>query len=127
MASYSPQVFAGMIQIDDLRGLGEMQIGLVPYPFRAVSQNDSFLRPAPSPPPSFRIEPAAEFLGSLNGTYIRGRAFVTYGIPFLVQRRLRKYATDLRFPGMRGLAVLFARRHSASPTALSTVFERSPT
>src|SRR6516162_8628150 len=116
LASYSPQLFPGMIQIDDLRGLREMHIGgrapeaqLVPYPFRAVSQNDPFLRAAPSPPPSFRIEPAAEFLGSLDSAHIGGRVFVSYGIPFLVHRRLRKYATDLCLPGMPRLTVLFAR------------------
>src|SRR5215470_6730671 len=98
-----------MIQIDDLRGLREMQIGLIPHPFRGVSQNDLFLRPVPPPPPSFRIEPTTEFLGSLDSTHIRGGVFISYRIAFLVHRGLRKYATDLRFPGVSGLAVLFPR------------------
>src|SRR5262249_5815556 len=55
---------------------------------------------------SFRIEPPPEFLRRLNNAHIRGRVFVSYRIPFLIYRRLRKYATDLRFPGMPGLAVL---------------------
>src|SRR5207302_8560675 len=98
-----------MIEIDDLRGLGEMQIGLIPYPCLGVCQNDLFLRTAPTPPPSFRIKATPEFLRSLNGAHVGGRIFVPDGIPFLVHRGLREHAAQFHFPGVSGLAVLFPR------------------
>src|SRR5260370_28160824 len=86
-----------------------MQIRLIPDPFGSVPQYNLLSRPCPAPPPGFGIQPATEFLATLDPAHIAGGSFIPYGIALFIDLGLREYAAQLGFPRVRRLAVLFPR------------------
>ncbi len=61
-------MFAGMIEIHDLEGTGEMLIGEVPDPDSPVGEDHPLLSPAPPPPPCFDVNSFPELFASLDGS-----------------------------------------------------------
>jgi hypothetical protein len=49
-----PAMLAGMKQIDDLNGAGEMFVGNVPDPFRSIADHDLLFHAAPAAFPSLQ-------------------------------------------------------------------------
>src|SRR5262249_33019522 len=97
-----------MIEIDDLGGVGKVQIRLIPNPFAAVPQHHFFLRSRPTPLPGFGIQSAAEFVTVLDRAHVACGSFVPNGIAFFIYARLREYAAQLSLACVRWLAILFA-------------------
>jgi hypothetical protein len=62
----------------------------------------------PAPPPSFGIQPAAEFLTALDRSGIGRGVFVPYGIAFFIDFGLRKYPAQFGLSRVGRLAILFA-------------------
>jgi len=84
LASQIPQVLAGMVEIHDLHGAGEVLIRNIPYPFGAISHHHFLFRTAPAPLPGFHIDALAELFGDLNGARVGGRIRIAERVAVLV-------------------------------------------
>src|ERR1035437_6594888 len=75
-ASRFPQMFASMIQIDDLSCIGEVYLELIPDPFRSIAHHHFLRGAAPTPLPGFQVHSLAELLGGFNRPGVGGRIWV---------------------------------------------------
>ncbi len=101
-----PQMFASVIQVNDLDGTWKVLLRKIPDPGRAVAEDDFAARPAPSPSPGFVEQARAESGGVLNRAAIRGRVLVSNRAASRVAARLREHAAQLDLAGAGRATVL---------------------
>ena len=104
----TPQVLAGMIQIDDLKGAGKMEIGKVPDPCGAVAHHHLLFGATPAAIPGFEVNALAKLAGRLHRAGIGGGVRIAEGIAFLIPSRLGKHAAQFDLARVGGLSIHFA-------------------
>jgi hypothetical protein len=67
-----PKMLPGVVEIDDLNGLGKMQGNKIPNPFGAVTNHDLLECAAPAVSVGFRIDSPAKLFRTLDGSGICG-------------------------------------------------------
>ncbi len=95
-------MLAGVEEVDDLNGSGEMIVGEVPDPLCAIADDDFLFSAGPAAFPGFDIEPFAKLLGVLNGPSVGGRRWVANGEPLLIPAGLGEHTAEFDLPGMCG-------------------------
>src|SRR6266480_523594 len=101
-------MLAGVVEIDNLNGVGKMQGHKIPNPFGAVTDDDLLECATPAASAGFRIDSPAKLFRTLDGTGIRGGIGIADGIAFLIPRRLGEDASKFDSPGMGRLAFRLA-------------------
>ena len=87
-----PEMLTRVIEIDDLRGSGEVLIGEVPDPGSSVAEHHFPLGSTPASLPDLMVETYSEFLRRLDGSSVGCGSFVTNRTTFFVYAGLREYA-----------------------------------
>ena len=103
-----PDVLARMINVNDLNGTGEMLVGNVPDPERAVRQHHFDCCLAPASLPGFGIDAWTKLFRRLDGPHISGGIFVADGPPLVITLGLREHAGQFDFPSARTLTLILS-------------------
>src|ERR1019366_8857670 len=101
-------MLAGVVEVHDLDGDGEVLLTDVPDPNRTISHEDFEDGAIPAAMPGFGVEAQAKLLGSLNGADIAGGTFVAHRTTFRIRGGLGEDTAEFGFARVRGLAGLFA-------------------
>src|SRR5450631_1567450 len=101
-------MFTSMIQIENLRGAGEVLLRLIPDPFRSISHHHSLVGTTPTPLPRLQIDPLAKLFRGFNGSHKSGRIGIADGVAFLVPPGLREHASQFDLPGSGGMTLELA-------------------
>src|ERR1700693_4951904 len=101
-------MLAGVVEIDNLNGVGEMQGHKIPNPFGAVTDHDLLECAAPAASVGFRIDSPAKLFRTLDGSGIRGGIGIADWIAVLIPRRLCEDASKFDFPSMGRLTFRLA-------------------
>src|SRR2546429_4269458 len=101
-------MLAGVVEIDNLNGVGKMQGYKIPNPFGAVTDHDLLECAAPAASPSFRIDSTTKLFRTLDGSGVGGGIGITNRIALLVPLRLGEDASQFDFPSMGRLAFRLA-------------------
>src|SRR5580700_8921520 len=104
----SPQVLPGVIEIDDLDGSRKVQIGEVPDPDGAITDDNPECCPFPTSAPSLGVKAQPKLFGGFYGAGIGGGFRIAHGPAFVVDPGLGEHTTELAFPGVSTLALDFA-------------------
>src|SRR5512146_3059264 len=105
LADHLPEMLTSVIEIDNLDGAGEVQLGQIPDPLGSVAHDDFLLCAAPATIPSFQIDPLAELFGGFDGAHVGGGVRITDGIALLIPLGLSEHTAQLGFPCMGWLAL----------------------
>src|SRR2546430_1746646 len=119
-------MLAGVVEIDNLNGVGKMQGHKIPNPFGAVADHDLLECAAPAASPGFPIDSTTKLFRTLDGSGVGGGIGIADWIAFLIPRRLGEHASQLGFPSMGrltfGLALptdrLFLHHRNSRPIHL---------
>src|SRR5450756_152621 len=79
-----PDVFPGVIEIDDLNGAREVLAGNIPDPIGAVAQDHFLLRSTPAAFPGFGVDARAEPFRGFDGSGIGGGVIIADGTALFV-------------------------------------------
>src|SRR5258708_12912838 len=101
-------MLAGVVEIDNLNGVGKMQGHQMPNPFGAVADHDLLACAAPAASAGFRIDAPAKLFRTLDGSGIRGGIGIADWLAFLIPRRLGEHASQLGFPSTARLTFVLA-------------------
>src|ERR1700677_193684 len=97
-------MFACMVEIHDLNRAGEMPVGKIPDPVRAIAHDDSDSGPVPASVVGLRIDPEPEVFRRLDSADIRGGTLLAHRPALIIDTGLRKHAAQFAFSGARRLA-----------------------
>ena len=86
-------MLAGVVEIDNLKGVGKMQANQIPNPFGAVANYDLLECAAPAASVGFRIDSPAKLFRALDRSGIRGGIGIADWIAFLIPSGLGEDAS----------------------------------
>src|ERR1700690_4415187 len=115
-------MLAGVIDVHDLDGTGEVPLTDVPDPNRTISHEYFEVGPIPTAMPGFGVDAQAELLGSLNGADIAGGTLAAYRTTFRIglgeDTSEFGFARVRELPGLLALPALGLSDHHRHPSAI---------
>jgi hypothetical protein len=104
LAGHLPEMLAGMVEIDDLRGVGKVFGDQTPNPLGTIADHHLLFRVTPASFPCFSIHAFAELYCGFDSPGIGGGISITNGEAIRIPSGLREHTSQLDLAGMRGLA-----------------------
>ncbi len=101
-----PEMLAGVVDVDDLDGVGEVAVAQIPNPCCAVTEHDLTVGAVQAALPGLVVEALPERLGVLDRACVGGRSRVPDRPALGVQSGLREDAAQLDLAGPRRRAGL---------------------
>src|ERR1700694_3848837 len=101
-------MLAGMIEVHDENGSGELFGSHIPDPDGAIPQNHFEVRPGPTALEGFAIDAARKLLGGLNSAGVSGGIGVANGTAVGIDTGRGEYGPQFDFASVSRLALHFA-------------------
>jgi hypothetical protein len=100
-------VFAGVVEVEDLPSIREVEPGIFPDPGGTIAEIDDFLCGGVTAPESFLAQQDAGHPAVFQSSTVAGGIWITQGLPLLIGDRLGEDAAEFQFPGVGAAIGLF--------------------